>query len=227
MNQTYCEIQKQTTIAHDTYGEIRKQTTLTAQQLRGSQAAVVTFNMGMGCDINTQPRQPGLTMDIENNGHVIAGRVTDNLTVQVVALPTMKRIGGERRIPIGPQQMLPNTPDAGGNTPIRKEYFLPEFSKETCEAVRRLEKTIRIESMWSYQNGFGVTYTGSECKELLATNFSTGDPAKKTEPYPNFVGPVDCVSFSEKLAEAYRLKRVVDQETKRMTDEYNKQHPAK
>lgn len=221
MNKTYAEIQKQTAAVQDTAKAAQDQATLMSQQLKGTMAAVLSFNVNL-YQIGTLNR---LELSIGRApGGVIAHNVSTKLIVKILTLPGKQQIGDTSQFSEGPEDLKPADASeiAQGGGQIVRRFPIPGFTQELWESMRHLEKTMRVEGRFSYENGFGDTITRSECKSILASGFAVVEPPSGLTIVPARTDFVDCDSFNGLMQEAFQSKREAERLEQLRKQERNK-----
>lgn len=192
----YCANQKAADAAQKTFYEIQKQTTLLTQQVKGTQEAIVNFGISVESD--------GLSVSIVNQGHVIANNVTAHVTLTRKTLPDETQIGEPSSYPIEPFPLRPGSFD--------KTYDIPGFSKKEWDAIKDIKETVSIEYSYSYENGFGDTYSYSKpCESLLFLNYVVSSGIVVA----NSKGMFPCGDFNSKMREALKSRQEARSEARK------------
>jgi|ERR1035437_866492 hypothetical protein len=226
MNKTYIEIRKQTAAAECTAGAAQTQASLMMEQLKGTMAAVLRFDVSID---QSNPFRLALYINRLNpaGSGVIAHRVTTKLVVKILALPSQKQIGGPYTFTEGPEDLRPVTPDEErqGEGQILKKYAIPGFNEQTWNEMRRLEKTMRVDKYFSYENGFGDTIARTRCQSYLAYEFGVSEPIiEANEPHAQRLEWVNCQSFDGMLQEAFKSKADAQRTLERLLQKERKTH---
>ena len=196
--------------------ETRKQATLMRQQTEGTMAAVIQVGND---DIGRSPCC-SLPVYVSNAGHIVANNVTATFRVTVMSVNEERKVGGPYIFSIGPLPLTP--PDSLGNPgQILKNFSMPKITQSTVDAVGRLEQYVRIDQEWGYENGFGRDIHGSRCQAFVTFGFDPGNAASKTKPYPMF-RMVECEKLGTTIAEALRVKPLVDEQYEKKIEEQDR-----
>jgi hypothetical protein len=185
-----------------TLAEVRKQNELSLQQIKGTQAAMVHMLLGIG-------RNPyRLTVQASNSGHVIANKIVAHIIVTIRELPGRKQ-KARFEFDWGPETLAP----AGDINPIgptqkSKSFDIPGYDEAAIESARLFRWTMRVESAFSYENGFGDKLSSSNCVDMVAVGYTSADPEQAQ------VGQVNCDDFESTVATTLKNKKAVEEEAK-------------
>lgn len=165
-----------------TYCQLSRQTALLSSQLKGTEAAVVEVSVGIGNLIGDyQTPFNGFQIVIRNNGRVVANNVKAN--VEITRLSVGGKMLEKRSFPYS----IPVLDFHPGSSEFVQRVIFEDSETGTrvLTAAQNLEQTVKVETTYVYDDGFGDTITGApQCKEFL---------------YPNWVA---CQSFPAELNDA-------------------------
>jgi hypothetical protein len=82
---------------------------------------------------------------------------------------------------------------------------------------------MHVETLLSYENGFGTTIRQPLCWRFSIENFGSGNPDTGTPPGPHSFGFQDCDTFDAKFARAVQGKQATEEEyNKRLAEKEKK-----
>jgi hypothetical protein len=146
----YCANKKAAEAAQDTLGEIQKQTNLARQQLVGSQAAVVSLNMGHGVlEVEPHPLKNNVNISIglKNEGHVIGKSVEMRLRIQIFRISDRKYLGKQWTCDY-PIPVI--SPDKTSYS----QCFVDGLSGDNLRSIENMTQTIALDGEYTYNDGF-------------------------------------------------------------------------
>jgi hypothetical protein len=163
------ELRGQRKTAEATLLELHAQTETTRQQLRGTQAAFVTFQyyLERGDD-----GRGYFSLRISNEGNVIARNVSAKLTLSRKSLPEGQQIGETFTIDRPAFQVPPGSFTTSQKEPFRMRFLIPGVTPDIFTALLLDEQTLTVNSRFSYDDGFGDIYRlEPKCESSLVTDY--------------------------------------------------------
>jgi len=177
--------------------EIQHSFVLTRQGVKGTQAAIVSFQCSVDFDSDR------LTLRTENHGHVIAENVTGRYVVTRKEWPTKRLIGNPVPIEFPPEPL--RSVENGGGQSV-STLPIPGMTKPDWDAIGRGEQFFTIEQgSTSYGNGFGdIIVQEIPCRSMLYLA-----PLKLKNGGSTNIDPqwVPCEQFDSRMTDALGSRR--------------------
>lgn len=215
LTETLKKMQAQVDATSSLYVEAQKQTTLMHDQTAGLTSAVVEVD-GLGLENSGQCCV--IPVYIVNIGHVVANDVTVKVSATEFSLDGDKVLEGPIHFTIGPLQLRPSTPD--NPVQITKHLSIPNFTQDTWDSIARLERYVRIEAKWEYDNGFGRKGKNSKCFAYIDAREDFGDTAHNFRPTP-VVQEVECTQLFTAIVAARASKRAAEENERKQWEQRN------
>ncbi len=173
----------------------KKSLDLTRQGVKGTQAAIVSFQFSVDSD--------GMTLRTENHGRVIAENVTARCIVTRKEWPAKRLIAKPAPIEFPPE---PLQSVANGGEQSTNILPIPSMTQPDWDAIGRGEQFFTIEQgSTSYGNGFGdIIARGIPCQSLLylaPIRFKNGG---STNTGPQWV---PCEQFDSRMTDTLESRR--------------------
>jgi hypothetical protein len=173
--------------------------------LAGTQAAQVTVSAGINPNIDA------VNVYIKNTRPITAKIVRVRFTITRKTLREQKPLG-EPIVKTIERQRLSQSEDA-----IGESYKIPKFGPEGWDAMNHLQQTVWVEWDVSYDNGFGDTVSGKECRFYIFMNFKVEDGRVVGAPG----GLYNCASIDQFLDDALKSKSIAEAEAEKQRQRPN------
>lgn len=188
--------------AQKTLCEIQKQTTLMRQETIGNQGAILELDPALSI--------PAIVTAVRATpGRVAARNVEVRLTAQRMFLPSKQAIGNPIQCDISvPQVVGTESPTLILLSGSMRACYLPDFDQTTMDEIMHTRQSISISGTFSYDNGFGETFSQKFCRRYLgykSGGFIRGDTNHPTS--GEDASFHDCADFDGALRRALEFKK--------------------
>ncbi|HEY1900916.1 MAG TPA: hypothetical protein VGG56_00670 [Terracidiphilus sp.] len=201
-----CIANRQLKKMDETYKEIQKQTTLMQNQTIGTKGAVLQFVPSLNVLANREDG-PAFSSTVRAwSGRVTARHIVLTVRVQRITLPNKAPIGSPVRCDINAPQLA--SFETGMNE-IAQVCELPGFGTKAADEVMFTRQSVTISGSLVYENGFDQTITQNICQTYIGYRYKS--EVKGPNGNTNLVSGEDesfhdCGDFDRILSRAMRFK---------------------
>jgi hypothetical protein len=157
-----------------------------------------------------------------NSSHLTVGLKSARITTTIYELSPGKMLAEKPQVKfIPPQPLKGGNPYENNAGETFQKLDVKGLDQDFIDASQRMEKGLRMEATWTYDDGFGTIVTRSKCRWAGVTDYGISDLTKKV--LPIWQPDSDCALVEAAMRAAYHKKQTLDEEYEKNLKKQNTQ----